>query len=538
MTTNHDTLPTGARALALFALSQVAVMLVAISGESLWIDEFWTEHFASLPSLQALVDLIMVPSGSQTPLHFLHFFLWGRVFYLGEWTLRLANLPLFLVGQVSLYLALRPYPRTWAWLVLTLGALHPMVWQYADEARPYMMMIAGSQMILAYLLHLHARLDDGLPAGRPVSLGFTAMFVAGGILLFGASLLGAFWVFSAAVYAGYLHHRSLGWRYLTRGLTPGLLLLFLASTAVLSVYYVNSILNGAGGSRVSSSSPATMAFSAYELLGLSGLGPSRHDLRDGGVAALKAYAPVLAVALVLLLVALGRGVREARARLARADWLLVVGLAVFPVAVVLLSGFAMQWRVLGRHLLATLPLLNLVLALGLFMLWSGRGRGRSARRLLVAGVLLALLASSVSQRFAERHRKDDYRTAAQRALTSLAQGQQVWWGADFIGAVYYRVPGTFDVMGELTGDHQPPSCADLPGAQAVANLSVDCLQGLSRPDLVVLARPETFDRFGAITAYLTAGGYTKVEELPAIDIWRSASPPATAPVPTSEAGSR
>jgi hypothetical protein len=192
----------------------------------------------------------------------------------------------------------------------------------------------------------------------------------------------------------------------------------------------------------------------------------------------------------------------------------------------------------SQHLLATLPLLNLVLALGLFMLWSGGGRGRSARRVVVAGVLLALLASSVSQRFAERHRKDDYRTAAQRALTSLAQGQQVWWGADFIGAVYYRVPGTFDVMGELTGDHQPPSCADLPGAQAVANLSVDCLQGLSRPDLVVLARPETFDRFGAITAYLTAGGYTKVEELPAIDIWRSASPPATAPVPTSEAGSR
>ena len=27
-----------------------------------------------------------------------------------------------------------------------------MVWQYADEARPYMMMIAGSQMILAYLV--------------------------------------------------------------------------------------------------------------------------------------------------------------------------------------------------------------------------------------------------------------------------------------------------------------------------------------------------------------------------------------------------
>lgn len=538
MKPNPDTLPTGALALGLFVLSQVAVMLVAISGESLWIDEFWTEHFAALPSLQALIDLILVPSGSQTPLHFLHFFLWGRVFDLGEMTLRLANLPLFLLGQVSLYLALRPYPRAWAGLVLALGAVHPMVWQYADEARPYMMMIAGSQMILAYLLHLHARAHDGLQAGRPVSRGFTALFVVGGILLFGASLLGAFWVFSAAVYAGYLHHRSLGWRYLTRGLTAGLLLLFLATTAVLSVYYVNSILNGAGGSRVSSSSPATVAFSAYELLGLSGLGPSRHDLRDNGVAALKPYALVLALTLAGLLFVLTRGVREARARLTRADWLLIVGLAVFPVAVVIFSGFAMQWRVLGRHLLATLPLLNLVLALGLCALWTGDGRGRWARRAVVAGVLLALLASSVSQRFAERHRKDDYRTAAERAVTALAQGQRVWWAADFIGAVYYRVPGTFDVMGELTGDHQPPSCADLPGAQAAANLEADCMQGLSRPDLVVLARPETFDRHGSISAFLAAGGYTKVEELPAIDIWRSASSPAMAPVPRPEAGSR
>jgi hypothetical protein len=526
MKTKLDTLPAGALALGLFALSQVAVMLVAISDESLWIDEFWTAHFAALPSLQALIDLILVPSGSQTPLHFLHFFLWGRVFDLGELTLRLANLPVFLLGQLSLYLALRPYPRAWAWLVLALGALHPMVWQYANEARPYIMIIAGSQMILAYLLHLHARLPDGPQAGPPVSLGFTAMFVAGGILLFGASLLGAFWVFSAVVYAAYLHHRSLGWRYLARGFSLALVLLFLASTAVLTVYYVNNVLSGGGGSRLATTTPATMAFSAYELLGLSGLGPSRHDLRDGGLAALVPYAPVLAVALALLLYALVRGVREARARLVWADWLLVVVLAVLPVAVVIFSGFAMHWRVLGRHLLATLPLLNLLLALGLFALWTGEGRGRWARRAVVAGVLLALVASAVSHRFAERHRKDDYRTAAEQAVSALAQGQQVWWAADFIGAVYYRVPGTFDVMGELTGDHQPPSCADLPGAQAAANLEAACLQGLSRPDLVVLARPETFDRTGAITAYLTTGGYVRVEELPAIDIWRSSSPPA------------
>jgi hypothetical protein len=122
-----------------FALSQIVVMLLAISNESLWIDEFWTAHFAAIGSFKAFYELLLVPSGSQTPLHFLHFYLWGLIAPAGEFFLRLANVPLFVAGQLALYRALRDYPGKFAVLVLALGALHPMVWQYANEARPYIM---------------------------------------------------------------------------------------------------------------------------------------------------------------------------------------------------------------------------------------------------------------------------------------------------------------------------------------------------------------------------------------------------------------
>jgi uncharacterized membrane protein len=515
-------------ALPAFIVLQVLVMLVAISGESFWIDEFWSAHFAGLPTFGDWVDLVSIPSGSQTPLHFLHMFLWGRVFELSEWALRMANLPLFVLGQVCLYLALRPYPRAFSALLLTISALHPVVWQYADEARQYMLMYTGSEMILAYLLHLHGQREAWGRGRQTVSPGFTAVFIAGGLLLFGASLLGAFWVLSAGLYTAYLHHRHYDWRYLTRGITGAGLLFFLVCTAGLSAYYLQSILQGAGGSRLATTTPASLAFAGYELLGLSGLGPGRNDLRDDGIRALKPYASVLAVAAGLLLAAAALGLRSARQRFGGWHWAVVVALVVFPVAVVVLSGFLMHWRVVGRHLLGTLPVVNLVLALGLYSLWAVPGRAAKLRRALAVSVVLVLAVSALSLRFAERHRKDDYHSAADLAKAALAQGERVWWAADFVGAVFYRVPGSFDYMGELTGDHRPPACQDLPGAQAVANLPPDCLAGLSPPDLVLLTKPETFDRTGAIAAVLATGGYTLVQALPAFEVWRL-PPSQTAP---------
>jgi hypothetical protein len=518
MTASFQRPRTGAWPVGAFALTQIVVMLLAISNESLWIDEFWTAHFGAMESFKAFYELLLVPSGSQTPLHFLHFYLWGLFSPPGEFFFRLANLPLFVAGQLAVFWALRDYPRKFAYLFLALSALHPMVWQYANEARPYIMMYAGAQMILAYLLHLHA----SSARGRSAEPLFLLLFVLGGILLFGASMLGAFWVLAASLFVLVHHLRQSTWRELFSGVNPLLVALLLVATALLTAYYLNSLLKGAGASRLASSTLSTVLFAAYEVLGLAGIGPSRLELRASGLAALTPYVIGLAAAGAVLLLVLAIGLKEARSRLGTRELLWLLALGLFPVAVVVFSGFAMHWRVLGRHLIAALPLLNLLLALGLAWLLQADGRrGQGLRWLLAVSALLFLAYSSWAMRFAPQHRKDDYRAAAALAQGALAQGQRVWWAADVIGAHYYALPGEFDFMGEMTGLHQPVECVDRPGVQSVANVPSACLRLLSPPDVIVLSKPEGYDRTGALTEYIKARNYVPAQSLPAFTIWRA-----------------
>lgn len=507
----------GAGAVGLFLLLQLGVMLVAISGESFWIDEFWNAYFVSLESVQRLVDALLAPYGSQTPLHFIYGYIWGQWFPSSELSLRLSNLPLFLMGQAALYWGLRTSPRPLAYTVLFLSAVHPMVWQYANELRPYMMIYAGAEMILAYLLHMHA-VQRG---EQRASAAAMAVFVFGSAMLFGASLLGAFWVAAACAYVAYVHHHTLGWRSLLGRGTLLLLLALLLFTGLLTAYYLRSLLSGGGASRLASTTPATVLFAAYELLGLSGLGPSRLALRDGGAAALMPYGLALAAATALILAALLTGLREAGRRLGGRRMVLLAALSLLPVAIVLLAGFVMHWRVLGRHLMATLPLLNLLLALGLVKWCEGRaGRAKPWPAALALACLLALVCSALSLRFSERHRKDDYQAATAIASQALASGARVWWAADALGARYYALPGTFDYMGELTNVHKPYVCEDRPGVQEVSGAPGECLGRLKRPDIVIMSKPETFDANGSVTAYLAAANFIAAQELPAFTIWR------------------
>ena len=260
----------------LFLLLQVSIMLLAISRESFWIDEFWNVYFASLESVEQLYAGLSAPYGSQTPLHFIYGYFWVKFFPASEVGFRLSNLPLFVMGQASLFWALRPYPRAFVYWFLALCALHPMIWQYANELRPYIMIHAGAQMILAYILHLHAASSNDTRVSPQASV----IFILGSILLFGASLLGVFWVASASVYITYFHYRHLDWSYLKERFMLFFGCVFLVIIGLLTLYYASSLLRGGGASRLASTTVATLIFDAYELLGLSGLGPGRLELRD------------------------------------------------------------------------------------------------------------------------------------------------------------------------------------------------------------------------------------------------------------------
>ena len=520
MTHSSSRFTVSPRSFGVFLLWNVGVMLVAVGNDSFWIDEFWNAYFASLDTVGGLYKALREPYGSQTPLHFVYGYLWAQVAPTSEFGLRLSNLPLFVLGQASLFWAVRDYPKPMAYAMLLVSALHPMVWQYANEFRPYIMMYAGAEMLLAYLLHIEAARQNNR---APSDLG-SMIFVVGGILLFGASLLGVFWVVAACAYVLNFRHGYSQPVGSSSRLTFLCVTVFIASTGLLAAYYISSLLQGAGGSRLSGPTLSSMLFAAYEMLGLSGIGPGRLDLRDGGAATLRPYGLGLTAALILVLVTLAAGLREARNALGYRALGLMLVLGAFPIAVVVAAGFVMHWRFLGRHMIATLPLLNLLFALGLAKFWRERPRRYSFGRVWIPVLLLAaFVASSLSFRFADRHRKEDYQSATRIAKQELTAGKRVWWVADVLGAKYYGVPGEFDYIGELTNKHKPYECVDRPGVQSVGEASAECLVKLAKPDLVIFSRPETFDQSGVIAAYLQSRSFVKVRDLAAFTVWRPAS---------------
>ena len=521
MMRNSPKMPDTRWAIGSLLVLQVGVMFAAISHESFWIDEFWNAYFVALGSLANLVEALRTPYGSQTPLHFIYGYLWGQLFPHSEFGLRLSNLPLFVMGQAAMVWALRAYPRSFAYSMLAVSALHPMVWQYANEFRPYTMMYAGSEMILAYLLHLHAASHDHTGVSRLA----LPVFAVGSVLLFGASLLGALWVLAACVYGAHFHRRHLGWRYLLRRANVIWVAVFGTAISALTLYYINSLLSGGGASRIATTTAATLAFDAYELLGLSGIGPGRLELRETGMPALRPYALWLVPACLLILATLGTGLRAAMVRLGTRPFMLALALGAMPVLIVVAAGFAMHWRVLGRHLMGELPLLNLLFALGLVQWFGGPAdRRKPIRTTLAASLLLVFAGSSLAFRFAERHRKDDYQAASAIARQGLAAGQRVWWVADALGARYYALPGVFDYVGELTNRPLPYACVDRPGVQSISGAPAECLRRLQRPDLVIVSKPETFDRTGVVAAYLEAERFRIVQQFPAFSIWRPGEP--------------
>ena len=119
----------------------------------------------------------------------------------------------------------------------------------------------------------------------------------------------------------------------------------------------------------------------------------------------------------------------------------------------------------------------------------------------VAGVfLIGCLGSCLTVRFAHRHEKDDYRSAAAVAKSAAASGQHVWWNAESLAADYYHVAGD---------DH----------VSVILNPRKGSLRNRPAPDLVIVSKPETYDPHGGMAEYLREGGYHLTQQLPPVDFW-------------------
>ena len=192
----------------------------------------------------------------------------------------------------------------------------------------------------------------------------------------------------------------------------------------------------------------------------------------------------------------------------RASWrdvtkrqLTFLGFAVvLPVLLVLVAGYLGHMRLLGRHLTPLLPFLLAFLAIGVHRLAVAGGWARGT----AIAILIILLISAVQIRFAPRHQRDDYRSAAALARQALQHGETVWWAADPSTAAYYNVP--------LTSQRLILSSSLAKSSSLMGKL----------PDLVCLSKPDIYDSDGKIAHYLRDNGFTAIRKFQAFRIFARA----------------
>jgi len=334
------------------------------------------------------------------------------------------------------------------------------------------------------------------------------MFVGGLLVLCGSSLLGVIW----AAFAG------AAWLFLVRNqfrrlwhwsrllpLTVGSVCL-----AGLGVYYLWTIRVGGRASDLGRTGLLNLGFVLYELIGAAGLGPGRLDLRQHAVAAFRDLGPLvipflagLGLSLGLLCYAIICAVRDR----SRRSVIAAAIYAVPPSLLLFVFAYAQNFRILGRHFMPVLPVILGLIAFGL----SEMRRRRVAAALLM-GLLVVWLGSSLSLRLAPRHRKDDYRAAADAARDALAQKETVWWSADRSAAIYYEVP-----LGKSSDG----------GATLINGFAHQQLAELPSPDIVIASKPDIYDPAGELGSFLRERSFAQTRDLPAFTIWRRPDAPAT-----------
>jgi hypothetical protein len=480
------------------------------STESLWIDEGFTIPYAQDQGLRDFLHRITHDRLSEPlmPLGMLSSWAGAKALGRTELGLRLvstlwAGVAVFLFWRTGLKVGLPWLPA--------LMACHPFLWYYAGEARPYAMVIAMSAGVLyAFVTILESE-------GRP-TIGLPLLLVFGALLCATHALSIASFAAVVAVTGVVLLRRN--WK-------PGFLdVMWIAGTTAffcfLGAFYAWTL---ARGIETTWNGPwkvglRGIAFSSYEILGLGGLGPGRHELRQlalaGGLrgAAESLVRPstagviLLCLLYLLALAGLLKPTLREHADLVRIGRLAAV-VALGSALVAHGFSFFIGYPFWGRHLAALFPWF--VFATAVATTLRQHPRRRSPGWLCLAiGVLL--LASGLLIRFHPRHARDDYRAAARVARAGVDGGSSVWWSAAGNCARYYEVPFCSD--GKSTKE---------PCVVFTTNMTTEKLASLERPSLVIVSKPEIHDATGALRDYLSTKGFTAQESFMTFQVFRSAS---------------
>lgn len=486
-------------------LGSAIVSLIAASNDSLWIDEVRWAYAAigektdvvnfdkGLHDWQSPKNWVQFSDPSK-PLYGIYLWTWEKIFGHSERVLRLSNLPWFLLAQTALWIGLSKLPRL-RWMVALCMAISPIVWFYLNETSHYIMLLAGACLVLGLLVRLAtSKADMEQLEGRHFWwLG------SGLLLLCGSNAIGIPWAGASLLALACLAWGRCKVRWSMAVFVP----IGIITTGLLLLAEHYNYWRLAKSGTVTGFGHENIAFAGYELLGFSGLGPGRLALREGKMLALRPFVPgllVLGMTIGLLIPVVWK---ETRRWFAPRWWLSAASYALLSLLLVIVASQQTHFKLLGRHLMPLEPVVILALALALTSLLQRPGWGA---RILAFGFCLLWLGSSLSLRFAPRHARDDYRSAAAAANTALKAGKTVWWCADACGADYYKVA--------LANVPMVPGKAFYP-----IRLDPEKAAGLPQPDLVILSKPNVFDQGGTVQHLLGAGAYRKTDSFPAFTIW-------------------
>ncbi len=464
-----------------------------IAPQSFWADEIGTYNMISSPSPGPVFHNLVADrsSDSEMPLFMILAWGWKGLVGMGETALRSFNMVWF--GIIALCL-LRIRKAGSTWLLIPWTLLHPFLWYYMSEFRPYLMLTAGGFLLLVSTLLL----GQG-------EKGWLGWFTCASLVLVGANLLGVIALFSFLPVL-YLHRDCA-----RKSLRPSLVALNVFFFALFGGYYAFKLAQGAGGGKHWHVGVSNLVFSFYELLGFSGLGPGRSEMRSAALQGLRQvwvqalpHLVLLAALAFLYLFLLGLAWRE-RGRLGsplvRANnyFMLLGVLSIGALAA------AFKWPFWGRHLSYLLPFLLFNLAEALH-----RATSPKTRDLLTAGFLLLFLASDFNLRFNPAYGRDDCRGAVRAAQEEYLRGGTIWWVA----------PSTFDYYRIYDREGKPVAPNVTPHIRFIGNATADELRGYGRPTLVVVGKAEITDRTGAVSDFLRLNAYRESGGLVSFDLWR------------------
>lgn len=467
----------------------------AISHQSYWIDEALSLIIAKAPNPAEAWKYAQAVSGStlQMPLYQLYLYGWHKVFGDGEWTMRASNLPWFLLGQLAFLLLLRHKPRL-ALFACLLAAVSPVLWMYLDETRPYIMQYAAACWLAAAIV----RFGTG---AAPAPWMWTAL-AAAVVVLFASSLLGVVWAGAWVLAMALVLRANEAGENFCRGLKTAAVTAFPLILAC-GAYYAFTWSEAARGYHRSGVSLLSLPFIAYEVLGFSGFGPGKLQMRIEPVRSvlrgLPALLPLAAALGLFAFFVIKTGAKRAWNRTAVAAWILALGT---PTLVIFAGMLLFDHRPLPRHFLPALPALLLGLASGWCL---ALGQKSLLWRSVATLIPLLWLGSALNFRWQPAHAKDDYRTAAAVAAAALRDNKEVWWAADPAAAYIYLTPIALE---------------EVPGrAWAMQAPSWDAIRFKFPPRVIVISKPDIYDPQGAVARYAAENRFVPALQLQAFTIF-------------------